>query len=245
VSETWIHADPLPSAGEGLVLDADEARHAAGSRRLGPGDVVTLFDGRGAIARATLEAGETRKRPVARAEAHVHRPRPCPALRLGSALPKGDRQSTLLSMATQLGVAAFAPLACARSVAKPGRHAEARWQRVALSACKQSHNAWLPTLQAALRPGDFAADVAREGACIVLHAGGAARPLLEVARRALDPAPAGVGLIVGPEGGLTEAEVAACEAAGAMRASLGPTILRTETAATAALAVVRSLLDAR
>ncbi len=245
MSHAWLHVDPLPAAGEPVTLDADEARHASGSRRLSAGDAVVLFDGRGALAHARLEEGTTRKTLAARVESMEQRPAPSPALRLGVALPKGDRQSTLVSMATQIGVAAWAPLECRRSVARPGRNAEERWQRVAIAACKQSRNPWLPELLPEATPRGFAGAETRRGPCLVLHPGEGARPIASAAAEALDEAPGSLSIVVGPEGGLEDEEVAACEERGAVRVSLGATILRTETAAVAALAILRSLVDVR
>ncbi len=241
MSQAWLHADPLPSVDEGVTLDAEEARHAGSARRLAAGDPVTLFDGRGGLAHAVLDEGTTRKTVSVRVSRVEALPARRPALRLGTALPKGDRQATLVSMATQLGVAAWAPLRCERSVARPGRNADERWRRVAIAACKQSRNAWLPELLPEADPARFADAEARRGACFVLHPGAGSRPIAEAARESLTGAPASLTVVVGPEGGLEEEEVRACEARGAVRVSLGETILRTETAAVAALAVLRSL----
>lgn len=243
MSETWLHVDPLCGPGERVELDAEEARHASGARRLGPGDAVTLFDGRGGLAHATLDETTSRKTLVARARDFEMAPLPHPALRLGVALPKGDRQSTLLSMLTQLGVQAWAPLHCARSVARPGRNADERWQRVAIAACKQSRNPWLPERLPELRPAAFAEAASRQGGCIVLHPGERARPLSEVVRAFGGGPPARLAVMIGPEGGFADDEVEACVRSGARLAALGKTILRTETAAIAALSVVRALLD--
>ena len=244
MSAAWFHVDPLPEASESVTLDADEGRHAGSARRLAAGDPITLFDGRGRLAQATLEEASTRKSVVAHVDRVETVPSPRPALRLGAALPKGDRQSTLLSMATQIGVQAWAPLHCNRSVARPGRHADERWQRIAVSACKQSRNAWLPECLPETRPADFCATEARRGACLVLHPGRGAVPLVRAAADALATDPGSLTVVVGPEGGLDESEVRACEDRGALRVSLGATILRSETAAVAALAILSGAVDA-
>ncbi len=244
MSHAWLHLDPLPNEGAVAVLDAEEARHASGARRLSAGDHVVLFDGRGQVARARLEAGSTRKQLAARVESVESRAAPRPALRLGVALPKGDRQSTLVSMATQLGVAAWAPLECSRSVARPGRNADERWQRVAISACKQSRNAWLPERLPETTPAQFVGRETRTGPCLMLDPHERAQPIARAVAVALSEAPETLSLVVGPEGGFDEAEAEACEQRGAVRASLGATILRTETAAMAGLAVAAALIDA-
>jgi 16S rRNA (uracil1498-N3)-methyltransferase len=243
-SRAWLHVDPLPTSGEATTLDPDEGRHASGARRLAPGDPVTLFDGRGGVAHASLEAGAGRKQVAARVLSLERVPAPTPALRIASALPRGDRQATLLSMITQLGAASWAPLDCARSVARPGRNAAERWQRVAVAACKQSRNAWLPELLTEVSPPGFAAAEARRGACYLLDPSEGARPLATAARAALDDRVDSIAVMVGPEGGFDEEELRACEEAGAMRVSFGETILRTETAGVAALAVLRGLVGA-
>jgi len=253
VSAPWFHTTRLPRAGESLALDADETRHASGARRLGEGDAVVLFDGRGGLAEATISGRAAGGGLEVRAGATTSVPPARPAVHVASALPKGERQATLVAMATQLGMASFTPLATMRSVARSGRNAAERWERVALAACKQSRNPWLPAFWAETTPQAFVAGRGTD-LCIVLHPGEGATGL----RRALGEAgsgaangipeagsgiPSTIALLIGPEGGFEDDEVAACVTAGARWARLGTGILRTETAVVAALAAVRAIVD--
>src|SRR5688572_4169822 len=121
MSEPRFYCETLPAPGEVARLHGDEARHAAASRRLKAGDMLWLFDGRGAVARARFQALHDRGREVETVvEEKQQLPRPQPEIHLAAALPKGDRAAVLLDMATQLGISAFTPLLCEHGVVKPG-----------------------------------------------------------------------------------------------------------------------------
>jgi 16S rRNA (uracil1498-N3)-methyltransferase len=231
MSEPLFYAETLGPAGATVTLAGDEARHAAGARRLRAGDALWLFDGRGALARATLLAAAKRDGTLTlRIEERRDAPPPPRRLHLACAPPKGDRQAVLLDMATQLGMTDFTPLACARAVAAPGANAAARWRRVCLEACKQSRRLHLPAIHAEATP---AAVAAAGGWVLIAHPSGA--PLAHL--RPPESADK-VTLLIGPEGGFTDDEVAAATAAGARAVSLGEAILRIETAAVALLAAL-------
>lgn len=231
MSDAWFFADPLPAAGDEAALDQREARHAGGARRLAAGDAITLFDGRGQIARAgIMEAA--RKRVCYRVNSREEQPPPWPRVHLAAALPKGDRQAIMLGMATQLGMASFTPLTCARSVVRASSGFADRAQRVMLEACKQSRRAWLPVVHGPASPVEVIA--AADAMTLVAHPDG--RPLREVMR---EDSMASATVLIGPEGGFAEAELAAMDdAAGAQRIALGESILRIETAAVATIAAI-------
>jgi 16S rRNA (uracil1498-N3)-methyltransferase len=236
VSDPLFFAEFLPPAGERLVLGGDEARHAAASRRLRVGDTLSLFDGRGACACAALEHIERRGQTLElRVLDRTDMPPPQPQVHLACALPKGDRQSVLLDMATQLGMSRFTPLECERSVVTAGANSAARWLRICLEACKQSRRLHLPAIDASATPRHVAgAAVAAGQTVLVAHPSG--RDLHEAlsARNA-----AGITLLVGPEGGFSEREIAEIAASGATPVTLGSAILRIEAAAVAMLAATR------
>ena len=238
-TSSWFHvADssaPL-RLGEVRPLDPQEARHAVGARRLRDGDSIALFDGRGNVATARLmQRGEG-----AAIEAVHHQPPPTPRVVVASAIPKGDRASTLIDMATQLGMAAFVPLRCARSVVEMTDASRTRLERIAIESCKQSRRAWVPPVLDELSPVDavrFA--LAAESAAILLDpAGPPLRTLASELSRAR------IALLIGPEGGFTDDERTAMIAAGAVTASIGDGILRIEAAAVVGLALVRSCSSA-
>jgi 16S rRNA (uracil1498-N3)-methyltransferase len=226
----------LPVAGETAWLDRDEARHAVGSRRLGEGDVVELVDGRGGVATARLGRERDRDGDLGAVVERVERlARPAPALHVGSAVPKGDRLSTLLDAVGELAVHSLTPLACERSVTPPDKLAGDRTTRILTEAMKQSRGAWLTDVHAPMSPLDFARASVQAGHCtLLLDAAGA--PLATLAARH-----ASIAFIVGPEGGFSDAEREQLIAAGATPASLGATVLRVELAVAVACGAVRAL----
>lgn len=235
MSSPWFFAEHIPSAGEAVTLAADEARHATAARRLALGDTLTLFDGNGGLAQAAIVALPTRAQALAlRVQSRTQVPAPVRHIHVAAALPKGDRAATLIDMTTQLGMNAFTPLVCTHSVVVPTR--ADRWQRICIEACKQSRRAWLPQLYAAASPlaaiQAFRSISADSAGCVLFaHPGGRALAVADVsASRCL--------LLIGPEGGFSEEEVASMTAAGAARIDLGAGILRVETATVALLAAL-------
>jgi 16S rRNA (uracil1498-N3)-methyltransferase len=232
--EPLFYSEQLAEPGATLLLTGDEARHAATARRLHDGDTLWLFDGHGGIARATLRRIAARGRTLElRIEERRSEPPPRPALHLACALPKGDRQQVLLDMATQLGMTRFTPLDCARSVVKPGANSPGRWRKICLEACKQSRQLYLPAIEASSTLPDVARHAAAEGSQMWLAhpAAQAVSVTVAINQQAND-----VTLLVGPEGGFTEAEIEQAVAAGAKPLTLGVSILRIETAAVALVA---------
>jgi 16S rRNA (uracil1498-N3)-methyltransferase len=226
----WFYHPHELVEGARVQLDPEEARHASGARRLQSGEVVCLFDGLGRVARATIAGIGARGREVEVELGDVERVvPPQPVVHLASALPKGDRQSVMLDMATQLGMASFAPLQCERSIVKASAHASERWRRICVEACKQSRRAYLPKILPAVSLATAIHDAD--------HTVWLARPGGEEPARELDQAESmeQITILVGPEGGFTEAEAEKAQAAGAVAVSLGDGILRIETAAVALL----------
>lgn len=239
----WFFVESIPHEGV-VTLPKEEARHATGARRLGEGDAVVLFDGRGTVATASLLGTRDRSGAVeARLDSIETHEAIAPRLEIATALPKGDRLSTLLDMATQAGVDHLIPLRCEWGVVKPRETPPDRWQRIVVEAAKQSRRAWLPTFGAPRTVSEACA--AREGLQVLIaHPGGAS--ISEVCgvlgNAAGNPARNAAGTIrvlIGPEGGFSEAELDAAEASGATRVSLSPHVLRVETAAVVAAAHVR------
>ena len=230
MSDPLFYAPEVPGIGNTVILGGEEAQHAAGSRRLHAGDALWLFDGRGLLARTTVIALDKRGRSIElRVEERRKEAAPARRLHLASALPKGDRQSVLLDMATQLGMTDFTPLRCERSVVSASTNSAERWARVCLSACKQSRRLFLP----ALHPESTPEALPLAGPALLAHPDGGAL------RAALPGAQSSLTLLVGPEGGFTESELRTFEDAGARRVSLGRSILRIESAAVAMLAAVQ------
>lgn len=241
----WVYFPDLPEVGGRVELDGREARHAASSRRLGIGDSVVVFDGRGTHARGRLVAIGKRSVQVEIGERRVSQP-DGPDVHLGTAVPKGDRWTTLLSMVTQLGVGSITALDCERAVVRTDEGVAERWTRIVVEAAKQSRRPVLPRLEAGERPGRFARVWTASGALVLLLHPESAMPtssvdlgLVDVLRRAPRDLPR--VMLVGPEGGWTESEVAECEESGARRVGLGRGVLRVETAGVTAVALARQV----
>jgi 16S rRNA (uracil1498-N3)-methyltransferase len=198
--------------------------------RIEPGAVVEVFDGRGGGHRARV-AVIAKKQAVLEVEAPLPEPAPFPlAITLATAVPKGDRFEWLVEKATELGVARLVPLRFERSVVEPRSNRLDRLRRRVVEACKQCGRLKLMEVAELTPLSDYLAGEPAS-ARFLAHPGG--QPLAGLA--ALNPG-AAVSLVVGPEGGLTGEEVALCEREGWCPVSLGPTILRVETAALAAVA---------
>jgi 16S rRNA (uracil1498-N3)-methyltransferase len=231
---------PERVAGGRVAFDGDESRHLTRVLRLRPGDTVVATDGAGRDYTVRLESvGEAATGTVLAEAAGV--PASPLAVTLVQGVPKGDKMEAIVRAATELGVARVRPALCARTVVRlePARWRERarRWQRVAREAAKQSGRAVIPEVEPP-RPLAEWLD-AREGEDLALCAweGGGA-PLAGVLAAAGTPRAALV--VVGPEGGLAGDEVEAARARGLTVVSLGPRILRAETAGPALLAILQS-----
>ena len=230
----------LAAIGDVVILDGPEGRHAATVRRLRAGERLDLVDGAGLMCAAEVVAVRgncLEARLLDRTEV----PRPQPSLTVVQALAKGDRDERAVETMTEVGVDVIVPWKAARSIVRwdseRARKGVERWQAVAREAAKQARRPWLvdiaelaSTVQVEQRLRDV---IAAGGLAVVLH---------ESATRALaDFTPRASGemvLVVGPEGGLNDEELAAFAACGAATCRLGPTVLRTSTAGTVAAAVL-------
>lgn len=236
-----VHLVPsLAGVGVGaeVEVDGDEAHHAVAVRRLRVGEPVVLTDGAGLAAVGTVTSTGKRRFTVV-VTAVEHTPEPVPAITVVQALPKGDRGELAVELLTEVGVSRIVPWAASRCVAvwkdERAERALARWRATSREAAKQSRRSWLPVVARPASTEDVVALVAGAGLAVVLHES-AATTLGEV-----EVPPAGrVVVVVGPEGGLSEDEVAAFTDAGARVVRLGPEVLRTSTAGVVAVAALLS-----
>ncbi len=236
-----VHVVPsLEGAGAGaeVTVEGDEAHHAVAVRRLRAGEQVVLTDGAGTSVVGTVSTTGKRVFTVAVESVQVQ-PEPEPAVVVVQALPKGDRGELAVEVLTEIGVAEVVPWAAARSVAvwKGERAAKslARWRATAREAAKQSRRVWFPTVAPLATTADVVALVGAADLAVVLHED-ATGPVTALGV----PAAGRIVVVVGPEGGLTEGEVAAFVAAGAVSVRLGAEVLRTSTAGVAAVAALLS-----
>jgi 16S rRNA (uracil1498-N3)-methyltransferase len=250
MSDRFFSSQPI--SGDRATLGGSEAHHLLHVMRAVVGTSVTLFDGSGAEFDAVVESvrrAEATLRIVERRE--VDRELPAPLI-IGVSLPKGDRQKWLVEKLTELGVTELAPLITERGVAQPTDSAIERLSRSAIEAAKQCGrnrlmriaapqnwsawitNEWLGSSRPS--PGDGALERPAAWRRLIAHPNG--KPISETDLCSSLP----TQLAIGPEGGLTETEVAAAIAAGWQSVSLGPRVLRVETAAIG-LAATISLLN--
>ena len=226
--------DHLPS-GERVSLTGDEGRHAARVRRIAVGEPVLVADGLGALADCVVAAVLPDGLELEVVDWR-HVPTPDPALVVVQALPKGDRAELAVELMTELGVDEIVPWDAARAVVqwREGRDVKAleRWRRTAREAAKQSRRPRVPVVPNLASTADVT--VRLGSACaLVLHEAADAR----LADTPL-PSSGEIVVVVGPEGGIDESELAAFAAAGATPVRLGEPVLRTSTAGAAALAVL-------
>ena len=228
-----IHIDSLLAAGRSVALSDNAVRHVQ-VLRLQPGAPLRLFDGRGGEWCAEI-VSIGRRDVSARAIAHIaiEREAAC-AVTLALGMPANERMDDLIEKATELGVAAIQPLVTERSVLRvDGERAErkaARWQAIARAACEQCGRNRVPALARPLPLAEWLRAVPAADLRIVLSLDAAAPPL------AAPPGLASALLLSGPEGGLSPAEMALAVQHGFTPTSLGPRVLRADTAPLAALA---------
>lgn len=231
---------PVPEDGA-LPLSAADAHHARDVLRLEPGEEIVLAHA-GAVWRVRLtEVGETlcgvRTGQITSAA--------LPRVTLAQGVPKGDKLDTIVRQVTELGVARIVPFAAERSIVKldAGKAAAraGRWRRIAEEAAKQSQRSGVPEVLAPVASAELAGVL--EGSAIIVcweeatDGPGIAEALVALGVRDAAEAP-DVAIVIGPEGGLTSAEVDALLDAGAVAVSLGKTVLRTETAGVVAPALL-------
>jgi 16S rRNA (uracil1498-N3)-methyltransferase len=213
-------------------LDGPEAHHLATVRRFGPGDRITLFNGDGAEYPAEILSVQKKFAALQiLAVQTVSRERTLP-LTIAVAIPKGDRADFLVEKLTELGVTHLVPLSTERSVVKTDETKVEKLARAVIEASKQCGRNQLMRVQAPQKWGAFCRLANLPTTRWQLHTGPDLTPLMHAST--LDPA--GVVLAIGPEGGWSEAELALGLAHGWQSISLGPRILRVETAALAAAA---------
>ena len=234
----WVESLAGIGRGDRVEVEGDEAHHAVAVRRLRAGERVVLTDGVGTtVVGAVAETGK--RLMVVTAETVETQEPPAPSVTVVQALPKGDRGELAVEVLTEIGVARIVPWAASRSVAvwrgeRAGKSV-ARWRATAREAAKQSRRAWFPEVAELGSTDDVVSLLATSDLAIVLHEEAAeSLPGVDV------PAAGTVVVVVGPEGGLTDEEVAALRAAGGRVVHLGSEVLRTSTAGVAAVAALLS-----
>ena len=236
-----VHLVPsLAEASDGSVVtvEGDEAHHAVAVRRLRVGESVVLTDGLGTTATGVVASTGRRVFEVT-VSSLSSGPAPEPSVVVVQALPKGDRGELAVEMLTEVGVSSIVPWGATRCVAawRGERAAKslARWRSTAREAAKQARRSWFPAVEELASTSDVAALLGSVDLAVVLHES-ASVPLSSCAV----PDVGMVAVVVGPEGGLTDEEVAVFSAAGAAPVRLGAEVLRTSTAGVAAVSALLS-----
>ncbi|WP_417220332.1 16S rRNA (uracil(1498)-N(3))-methyltransferase [Arthrobacter sp.] len=263
-NQAFLLDDGLPPAagpGTTITLEGAEGHHAVTVKRVRAGEQIDLLDGAGTRAGCTVLTTD-KASLTARVDRITHEAAPGVEIVLVQALAKGDRDLQAVEAAVELGVEAVIPWQADRSVVRwPAAKAEKgrqKWAGTVRSAVKQSRRTWLPPVAGVVTTAQLAGQLPADRAAqpshlaIILHEA-ATEPLSVVVRDFLDGLEApGTGgedqagrptilLIVGPEGGISEAEVQRLVAAGARTALLGRHVLRASTAGPAALVLTRHL----
>jgi 16S rRNA (uracil1498-N3)-methyltransferase len=239
---TRVYVDEPLAPDSRVTLEGSAANHIRRVLRLAPGDALTMFDGRGGEYDARVEGMRKDAVLIAVGLHHpVERESPL-AIALAQGVSRGERMDLVVQKATELGVRRILPVLTERTVVRLGtEQADSRlrhWRAIAVGACEQCGRNSVPKIAPPLALADFlrsaGADERQDARIVLSPAGGLQIRDLDGARSLL--------LLIGPEGGLSESEQRAAADAGFRALSLGPRVLRTETAAIAALAALQQQL---
>lgn len=228
-------AKTTPAAGDRIVLGHEETRHLRDVLRLGVGDVVNIFDGKGGEFECVIEeAGRQAATVAVRGRVEPVSPESPISITIAAAILPGEKFEFTVQKAVELGVTRLIPLFTMRCEVKPGRSGRVeRWRKIAVEAAKQSGRATLMEIAEPIAFGELL--------CGTAHAGETKIMLSERDGGAFDLIPA-VGsylLIFGPKGGWDDSELAAARDSGVIAVTLGGRIMRAETAAIAITALVQ------
>lgn len=233
----FCHLPNVPEPGSQVVLGGSEGKHAASVRRMRIGEAIQLTDGHGLRVRGVVAELAEKQLTVSVVSAEQEDPAQL-KLTLIQALAKGDRDELAVQAATELGARDVYPWQAERSISRwdPGKaiKGQARWQIICDEAAKQSLRSFFPQVHPVITSAELAAKVATFDQVLVLD------PTSKLGLAEAAETTGRVALIVGPEGGIDDAELNHLEAAGALRVHLGEHILRTSTAGVAAIAIIQA-----
>ncbi|WP_068784906.1 16S rRNA (uracil(1498)-N(3))-methyltransferase [Paenibacillus phocaensis] len=238
--------EPAQFRGQDVTIAGEDARHIGRVMRAKPGDKLIVSDGVSREVLAEITSIEPQQVTAAILEELAGSGEPWLQVTVAQSLPKGDKMETVIQKCTEIGAASFLPFLSERTVVQYDSKKEekrlARWQKIAKEAAEQAHRSRVPAVESPVKWEKLLAalpDYDLICLCYEKEEGQQLRDVLKPFAAALAPdAAVKVAVIVGPEGGFTEAEVQEAEAAGAVSVGLGRRILRTETAAMAALTCI-------
>ena len=239
-----FYLPPEQAKGPALTLSGPEAHHAVRVLRVRRGDTVTVLDGVGLQCACEVEQTARDRVMLKVFERRQVPPLPCQVTLL-QALPKGKLIESIIQKATELGVWRIVPLLTERVVAKldleASAHKALKWQAIAVEAIKQCGSAWLPKVDPPATPEQhLASDAQPELSLIGSLQQGARHPrqYFQEFENARHRKPSSIAVWIGPEGDFAPAELELAQSAGALPITLGPLVLRTETAALYCLSVI-------
>jgi 16S rRNA (uracil1498-N3)-methyltransferase len=223
--------------GELVQLEEAASHHLSKVLRMQAGRELILFNGAGGEFAAMIHEVSKKHVTVAIAE-HTADNRESPLqLELAIGISRGERFEWVLQKATELGVTKITPLITERTEVKVGGERQEklidRWQQIIVSACEQCQRNLLPELSAPIQISDWLTTVNSDLRFVLHHRDSKSLPA--------EQKPQSVSLLIGPEGGLSESEIAQAQAKNFNALTLGPRVLRTETAPVAAISLVQYL----
>jgi 16S rRNA (uracil1498-N3)-methyltransferase len=231
--ETWN-----PDA---LALDEAETHHAVDVLRMNPGDKAVVFNGRGLEATVEIAAITRKSVTLRKLLGGKSAPIGC-QITLAQAVPKGKAMDLIVQKAVELGVAAISPLLSERTVIQVEEDSAAKkqqkWQAVAIEAAKQCGQNWLPKVDPPHTPREFFSQPVRHDLMLIASLQPDAMHLKKLLAETAGKPPKSVLVLIGPEGDFTPAEIALAKSHGCRPITLGPIVLRTETAAIYCLSVL-------
>lgn len=230
-----------PTVGGVIELTGDEGRHAVSVKRTSVGEQIELVDGHGTRAVITVTGVSGKDRLVGVVDCVASEPAPRPTVTVVQALPKAARSELTVDLLTQAGADVIVPWQAGRSVANWGKKQDkglAKWRAAARAAAKQSRRSRIPEITPVADQAAVVALIQAAPLALMLHEDATGKITDQPVAQADS-----VVLIIGPEGGISPAELDAFTAAGAHPVRLGPEVLRTASAGMVALAALGAVTD--
>ena len=230
-----------PTVGEVIELTGDEGRHAVSVKRTSVGEQIELVDGHGTRAVITVTGVSGKDRLTGVVDCAANEPASRPTVTVIQALPKAARSELTVDLLTQAGADVIVPWQAGRSVANWGKKQDkglAKWRAAARAAAKQSRRSRIPEITPVADQAAVAALIQAAPLALMLHEDATGKITDQPVAQADS-----VVLIIGPEGGISPAELDAFTTAGAHLVRLGPEVLRTASAGMVALAALGAVTD--
>ncbi len=229
---------PDQVSGPEITITGEDVRHIATVLRMKTGDELLLCDGEGtdyAVKIRQVDRAQIRTEIMGKSKREISHPR----ITLGQGLPKSDKMDFIVQKATELGVASIVPLVTERTIVKVKDEVKrtARWRKIAREASMQSNRTGIPQIEGIRGFSDFLRTLAPEPFTLLLLPWEESTEAIKHVLR-LNPDVKNIIVLIGPEGGFSQAEAAEARSKGFHAVSLGPNILRTETAAIAVLGMI-------